>query len=130
MQWIRKAGLEGNKSASMDTLPFYKIKLLFRMKYLARVTRLVVHVSSVQVNLEVLDRILRAGNHSDKKVLPSRRRDKENSHVSFFLKYKLPGGGDGAAETSFCSRKLKQSFVDFNARKLHPTVFNAQVGYE
>jgi len=44
--------------------------------------------------------------------------------VSFFVKFKFP---DETSETSLCSRKLKDNFVDFNEKKLYPILFNSQL---
>jgi len=103
--------------AAKNHIPSWNLPVQ-RMKHLAKVTRVVIHISSLQINQDVLDKICQG----DAKKLPVRRRD--SSHVSFFLKYKLPGD---TSETSLCSRKLQQNFVDFNVRRVYPIVFNSEL---
>ena len=88
-----------------------------RMKHLVKVTRLLLYVSSVQLNPLVLRKIMQKEN---KKLLPKFRM----KDVSFFVKFKFP---DETSETSLCSRKLKDNFVDFNEKKLYPILFNSQL---
>jgi len=88
-----------------------------RMKELAKVTRLVLALSSVQISQTLLDRI----SSKDVRKLPTRPRD---TTISFFVKYRLPAETE---DTSLCSRKVRGNFVDYNERKVYQLIFNSSV---
>ena len=104
------------RSGSRDLVPSWNLPV-DRMKQLAKVSRLTLHIFTVQLNSTVMDKLLK----KDNKKLPTKPREKEP--VSFFVRYKFPAEGD---ETSLCSRKLKGNFVDFNEKKSYEINFTSQ----
>jgi hypothetical protein len=109
-----------------------------RMKVLARVSQLVVHVETVNLNLPLLERLQqrpesgRAGSGKPPyqpaarggRGLSAGGGGRRLSPPTFCVKFRLPGETE---EASLCSRRLAGGVVEFHQRKAVPVIFNSRV---
>lgn len=111
-------------SSDANSVPTWNIPV-DRIKQLAKVSRISLHLSSVQIHPTILDEIIQPSIGNLKKSVASKyNREKEAGPVSFFVRYRWPAD---TTESSFCTRKLNGNFIDFNERKACPLRFNSRV---
>lgn len=111
-------------SSDANSVPTWNIPV-DRIKQLAKVSRISLHLSSVQIHPTILDEILEPSIGNLKKSVASKyNREKDAGPVSFFVRYRWPAD---TTESSFCTRKLNGNFIDFNERKACPLRFNSRV---